>query len=381
MAQQILVLEPDRTEADRLLQTLNKVGSFSVVVVPTLKEACLHLVQAPRDLAFVPVHDGAKIIRSLRAIQPDLRLILLASTPDAEIPVTYSGRIQGVLMKAAVEVELAAIVQEALAQPFFVRDASTFKAVTTQSVDTAVLVTVLGQAELSYFVQTALLAREQQLLAYWGELNGREAATVALHVGKEWPVKERIDRLQMLHLPGRAGELLLYSHWVQPPYLLTLVALPETPVGELRRQATALAVGLGEALHGRTLFAAPVWKRAAEGKSVHGRVSYAIVWQPQEPLADPLLVALRQALLRLASLNGCVLTHTHIQPDLVHLVVTCPPEREINWVVTLLKSGSAQMLHQGDELFTLWQPGFYAVESSQPLTDEALRLFLGEPSK
>lgn len=377
VAQKILLLEPDRAYAERLLETLNRIGSFSVVVVPTLKEACLHLVQTPHDLAFVPIHDGAKIIRSLRAIQPDLRLILLAPAPDAEIPVTYSGRIQGVLIKSSVEIELAAILREALEQPFFVRGAGDIKTPTdNRLVDTAVLVTVLGQADLSYFVQTAVLAHDQQLLAYWGEFNGREAATIALHVGKEWPHKEPIDRLQLLHLPARAGDLLLYTHVVQPHYLLTLAALPEAPIAELRRQASQLAISLTEALHGRALFAAPVWKLAAQGKSVHGRVSHAIVWQPQDPLADALIVLLRQALLRLASLNGCVLTHTHIQPDLVHVVVTCPPEQDINWLVTLLKDGSAQILGQRYDLQSLWQPGFYAVESAQPLSDEELNLFL-----
>ncbi|HUM72276.1 MAG TPA: hypothetical protein PLK31_25920, partial [Chloroflexota bacterium] len=212
MAQDILILEPDKEFADRLVQALHEVGSFSITVVPTLKEACLHLVQSPKEMAFVPIHEGAKITRSLRAIQPDLRLILITPTADVDIPVTYSGRVQGVLIKPLLAVDLPAMMQEALAQPFYVREVAEDEAPAPgQTLDTAVLVSTLHQAEWGHFVKGAIFAREQKLLAYWGDLNERECATVALHVGKGWSDTASWERLQFLHLPARAGDLLLYT--------------------------------------------------------------------------------------------------------------------------------------------------------------------------
>lgn len=378
MAQDILVLEPDKAFAARLAQMLNQVGSFSVSVVPNVKEACWHLVQSPKELAFVPIHDGAKIIRSLRAIQPNLRLILVTPTADVEIPVTYSGRVQGVLIKSLLEVDLAAILAEALAQPFFVRETFNLDAPPAKStLDTPALITVLHQADLGRFVKTAVLARENKLLAYWGELNEREAATTALHVGKGWQNTPYPDRLQFLHLPARAGDLLLYTHRIVEPYLFTLVASPETPISELRQRVIPLAAHLEEVIAGRTGSPPHVLSHATKGSNLHGRVSYAIVWRPMEPLADALYTPLRQALLRLAGANGCVLNHTHIQQDLVHIVVTCPPGRDTTWIATLFKSGSEQTIQQEYGVVVgLWETGFYAIESTKPLDEAELHLFL-----
>lgn len=378
MAQDILILEPDKEFADRLVQALHEVGSFSISVVPTLKEACLHLVQSPKDLAFVPIAEGGKITRSLRAIQPDLRLILITPTADVDIPVTYSGRVQGVLIKPLLAVDLPAMMQEALAQPFYVRESAEMdESRTGQALDTAVLVSTMHQAEMGHFIKGAIFAREHKLLAYWGDLNERECATVALHVGKSWSDTAYLERLQFLHLPARAGDLLLYTCQTPPHFLLTLVALPETPVGELRRYAASLAARLGDVAGGRAQPTGQSFQFAANGENVHGRVTYAIVWRPLEPMADALKEPLRQALLRLAGANGCVLNHITIQPDLIHILVTCPPGRDANWIAALFKSGSEQTIQQEyGVVVSLWEAGFYATEATRPLSQAELDLFL-----
>lgn len=378
MSQDVLILESDKEFADRLVHALHAVGSFSISVVPTLKEACLHLVQSPKDLAFVPINEGAKITRSLRAIQPDLRLILITPTADVEIPVTYSGRVQGVLIKPLLEVDLPVMLQEALAQPFYVRETAEVDYLHPgKTLDTAVLVSTLHQARLSHFVKAAVFAREHKLLAYWGDLNERECATVALHVGKGWSDTASLERLQFLHLPARAGNLLLYTCQTPPHFLLTLVALPESPVGELRRHAAALAARLGDVAGGHTPPTGQSFRFAVNGENVHGRVTYAIVWRPLEPMADALAEPLRQALLRLAGANGCVLNHITIQPDIIHILVTCPPGRDANWVAALFKSGAEQTIQQEyGVVVSLWETGFYATEATRPLTQAELDLFL-----
>lgn len=378
IAQDILILEPDKTFAGRLVRALNRIGSFSISVVPSVKEACLHLVQGRRDLAFVPVNDGAKIIRSLRAIQPDLRLILVTPTTDVEIPTTYSGRIQGLLIKPLLEVELPVILNEALAQSFFIREREAFtRAQLGNTLDTVALISALHQAEFGHFVKTAVVARDSKLLAYWGELNEREAATIALHVSKGEAKDPATDRLQFLHLPARAGDLLLYTHQIDRHYRLIFIALPETPVSELRKKGRPLTRHLEEIITGRTSPTTHALRQATKEENLHGRVSYAIVWRPREPIADALVAPLRQALLRLASANGCVLNHTHIQQDLIHIVATCPPGCEAAWTAHLFKNGSEQIIQQEyGVVVSLWETGFYATNATKPLKEAELNLFL-----
>ncbi len=376
----ILVLEPDRPFALRLVRALSRMGEYNVSMVPTLKEACLQLVQNDQDLAFVPVEEGAKIIRSLRAVQPDLRVILVTPSGDEEIPVTYSGNVQGVLIKSLVDVELETLVESVARQPM-VQTGRVDMAIPqdlTRSLDTALLIATLQEAHLGRLMQTIVFAQGSELLAYWGELNESEAATVVVHVGEGWGGNSLPSRLQFIHLPARAGDLLLFTHQVTEDYLVTLVALPEAPLTEVRQQARRMAKKLRAVVEGRVLAQTGL---LGNGLGMGKRPSYVIVWRPLELLPGHLQIPLRRAMNRLAVANACVLTHVQVQADLVQLVVTVPPGRDNAWAAYLFKNGSEQTIQQEFEVSgSLWETGFYATESAEPLTEAELSLFLDSSS-
>lgn len=371
----ILVLEPDRAFALRLVRALNRIDAYTVSMVPTLKEACLQLVQTDQDLAFVPVGDGAKIIRSLRAVQPNLRVILVMPSGDEEIPVTYSGNVQGVLIKSLVDVELETLMENVARQPMVQgRQETAVTQDAIRSLDTAMLIATLQEANLGRLLQTVVFARGSKLLAYWGELNEREAATVAIHVGEGWEGNLLPSRLQFIHLPARAGDLLLFTHQIKEDFLVTLVALPEAPLTEVRQQARRMAKKLLAVVEGRTLAQTGL---LGNGFGLGKRPSFVIVWRPLTLLPSQLHIPLRRAISRLAVANACVLTHVQVQADLVQLVVTVPPGRDNAWAAYLFKNGSEQTIQQEYEVSSsLWETGFYAIESSEPLADAELRLFL-----
>jgi len=57
--------------------------------------------------------------------------------------------------------------------------------------------------------------------------------------------------------------------------------------------------------------------------------------------------------------------------------VTCPPGRDSAWAAYLFKNGSEQVLQQQFGVAaTLWDKGFYAVESTDPLATAELNIFL-----
>lgn len=369
----VLILEPDRAFAVRLVRALHQIGPFTVSLISTVKEAVLHLMQQRQDLAFIPVTDGKKIVHLLRTVQPDLRLVLLAPTADFELQQTYAGSIQGVLIKPLMAVELPAVLAEALGQPLVHEEEDA--AADETSIDTAVLLSALNQAKLGRLVQAIVFARRTRTLAYWGEVNEREAAAVAIFVGRGWGSSARSSRMQFMHLPGRAGDMLLYSHRVLDDDFITLVALPETPIGELRAQAARMAASLKKMLLGKTSPLRPLAED--DGDPDDGRSSYAIVWRPVQPLPSSMVIPLRRALERLATANACVLTHVLVRPELVHVVVTVPPGRDSTWAAYLLKSGSEQTIQQQYGVVAhLWETGFYAAEASDPLTEAELNLFL-----
>ncbi|MCB8976375.1 MAG: hypothetical protein H6657_02995 [Ardenticatenaceae bacterium] len=376
----VLVLEPDRPFALRLLRALSRIGNYDISMVPTLKEACLELVQNDQDLAFIPITEGAKIIRSLRAVQPNLRLILVTPSGDDEIPVTYSGNVQGVLIKSLVDVELETLVENVARQPMVPQRRETAVAPNLgHSFDTALLIATLQEARLGRLLQTVVFARGSKLLAYWGELNEREAAAVALHVGNGWVGNSMPSRLQFIHLPARAGDLLLFTHIVADSFLVTIVALPEAPLTEVRQQARRMAKKLTAVVEGRVLAQTGL---LGNGFGAGQRPSFVIVWRPEEPLPTHLHIPLRRAISRLAVANACVLTHVQVQADLIQLVVTVPPGRDASWAAYLFKNGSEQTIHHEFELHGgLWETGFYATESAEPLSDAELGLFLDSSSE
>ncbi len=370
----ILILEPDRAFAVRLVRALGKIGDFNVSVVPSVRDGCLQLMQDNQDVAFIPVSESSKIMRSFRAVQPDIRLILMTPTSEYEVPKTYSGSVQAVMIKSLMDVELPVVLEKALEQPILGNDEPDEEAeLELEVLDTTVMDEALQQIRFSRLVQSVIFARSTKMLSCIGELTEKEAETVGMHVGRDW-YSPNPTRIQFLHLPARKGDLLLYSHQVLENYFLTLVAAPETPIGELRVQASKLVVTLRRIVLGQT---ATLTGRLVAGERVDGRTSYAIVWRPTQPLSSSLIIPLRRALERIANTNACILTHTQVLPELVHVVVNCPPGRDSAWVTYLLKQGSEKKIQEEfGVLANLWDKGYHATESTDPLSENELNLFL-----
>lgn len=376
--QTILILEPDRITAARLVRALKKIGPFTVSVMPSVRDACLHLMTTPQDVAFIPVTEGAKIVRSFRAVQPDLRLILMTPTAEYDVPKTYSGSVQAVLIKPLMDIELPAVLEQALDQPFQAdnrpksRIEQAFAAMNTD-----VLLETLNQVHLGRLVQSVVFAQGPGLLAFRGELSEKEAQSVALHVGSQWD-GSMPSRVQFLHLPVRSGDMMLYTHQVMKHYYLTLVALPETPLNELRAQAAQIVVALKKIVLGQT---APLLSGLGETGVVDGRYCFAVAWRPVQPLPQSMLIPLRRVMDRIAAANACVLTHIDVQPKLVHLVVNCPPGRDSAWAAYLLKNGSEEKIQsQYGVTVQLWETGYYATESTDPLSEKEINILLDRVS-
>ena len=375
MIENILIVEADRIFAKKLTQALKKAGSYSIVTAPNVKEASLLLSRQQRDLAFIPLVEGEEVVRTLRHIQPNLRLVLVMPTANLAVPDAYAGKVQAVLLKSHVNTDLPTILKNAARQPMIIEENGLSQTDELPDLETAVILSVLQQAHLGKLVQTIIFAHKTNLLAHWGELNITQAATVALIAGEKWRAEPNSTIIQFIHLAARAGDLLLYSCAVANTFLLTLVALPETPIRELRQQAKAEAAKLEQVLQGKTLqeTRAETVAAAANGQ----QSSYAIVWRPIRPVPKSLHIPLRRAIERLATANACTISFINMHERLIHLVVTCPPGRDSTWAAYLFKNGSEDTIQREYGVAaSLWDTGFYAVESSVPLSEAELNLFL-----
>lgn len=377
----ILIVEPDEHFATRLFQALVDVGDFSVSSTPTMREACLVIAQEPHDLAFVPVEQGTSLIRSLRSLQRDLRLVAVVPTSGFELPPAFRAVVQGTLIRTRVGSDVKPVLERAFGAKLQPKPPDDLPPVERDDDATGelTLLETLQSVPLEDEVLTALLSQEEDVLAHGGTLNEEQALAIAHRLAETWePVHSA--QIQFIRLPSRASDLLLYTRPVGGRYLLTLAARPNTLVGKLRRQANVIANRVGRMVNGDPAGYAdrsPTIVAGQTGREMGEQTSYAIVWRPREPLSEMLHIPLRRALERIAETNACVLTHLDVDEDLVHVVAACPPGRSSAWAAHLFKKGAeAEIQKQFGMEANLWEKGYHATESSDPLEQKELNLFL-----
>jgi len=377
----ILIVEPDEQFATRLFQALVDVGDFSVSSTPAMREACLVIAQEPHDLAFVPVEQGTSLIRSLRSLQRDLRLVAVVPAADSDLPTAFRPVVQGTLARTRVGSDVKIVLERAFGAKLQPKETVDLPSAVTDNEPAGELTLLesLQSVPLEDEVLTALLSQQAELLAHGGTLNEEQASAIVRHLAETWE-PSHTAQIQFVRLPSRTSDLLIYTCPVGDRHLLTLAARPNTLVGKLRRQANAIAGEVRRLVNGdpsgepdRSATVA----RERRGRDMVEQTSYAIVWRPQEPLNEMLHIPLRRALERIAETNACVLTHLDVDEDLIHVVVACPPGRTSAWAAHLFKQGAEAEIqkHFGMEA-PLWEKGYHATESAEPLEQKELNLFL-----
>lgn len=107
------------------------------------------------------------------------------------------------------------------------------------------------------------------------------------------------------------------------------------------------------------------------------QTTYAIVWRPVEPLPRSLRKFIRESAQRLASNKGLRLHFVGVASDHVHLVVECRAGRTASWVAYLFKKGIEEdITDRYGTSVSLWQKGFLADPSTNPIGGEALLAYL-----
>jgi len=393
----ILVIESDETYAQRLLTLLKITGQYGVSLVKTMREAALLLAQQPHDLALAPMSDGDNLVRSLRAVQANLRIVL--TTPRANIPppTELPADIQGVLLMPLLEVDLLGLVRDALSQE--VKPIATIVEPEGIGVDLPLLEEILKTSSWTEPVQAALLSYQAKRLASWGVLAKPELSALASQVDHDWHNEPRQPQdVQIQFWGGDVGVSNPYVVYTRPTghgLLLSIVAVSQLTITELRLQADAAAEKIAaqlpapapaealadihvaeEAVDTVRAVAETAAKPAGPFITSSGK-TYTTIWRTLSPLPEAVLERLEFIFQEIAEDNGCLIKHKLLRPDLVHLVVACPPGRNSVWLVHLLKQQSeARLAADLEQEAGLWAKGYYATESSSLLSDSEIQLFL-----
>ena len=90
---------------------------------------------------------------------------------------------------------------------------------------------------------------------------------------------------------------------------------------------------------------------------------FTISWRARKRLPEVLHVPLKRALKKIAVTHGCTLSTLKISGERIYLVVSCPPNRDGEWVAELLRDGTERAIQeQFGVSASLWASGY----SSRP---------------
>jgi hypothetical protein len=374
----ILILDPDDHFAAALAKAVRAAGDFSVASTSTVREACLVAAQERCDLAFIPLAENDNAARALRSLQPDLAIYIVTERIGEELPGHYQTLARGVLPRTQMREVMPRLLASvpSLRTPALEDEAGRAGLVdgNERQAEEALQVAVAQEG-----LAAAVLLRRGVTVAVAGEVAGEQVDTIAARVGETWHA-QNTAQIQFIRLATRTADLLLFTRVVRDDLLLTLVAEPQHDVSALRELAASVVQQVGGSRGSVREGADPalVVTTADAAHEVESGVSYALVWQPRRRLPETLHAPLRRALERVAGENGCQLTHVEVTPELIHVVVACRDVRTSAAVARLFKHGSeAAIQAQFGIPAQMWEAGYYATETSEPLRPAELALFLG----
>lgn len=388
----ILLLDPDESQRHETASIFKRAGISYLSPAANWRQACLLLGQQPYDLALIgEAAASADLVRALRLIQVDLRVVLLTAN-DQEANLPSPTNIQGRLSYHELQSAAATLLAEAQQQ-------RVLPAAAPQTIVPPLPMSqmrdILKQGITDEAIENSLIALDTGLVVSRGALSERLAAAVAVIVRHCWTDPGFPVQMQFLHLPSLSGDHIVYSQRVhaedrkRPDLLLILLARPSTSMKLLRNQAekvaqqlhtasaAAMPSDLSHAIPPQTDEEAVANDMDADDAITQVSRTYAIAWHPVAPLPAVLHIPLRRVLERLADTGHCDLHYLNIATNLVHMVAACPPGGNSIWLAQHFKNGSeTEIQKQFGVNARLWARGYFARESNTPLSAAEINLFL-----
>jgi REP element-mobilizing transposase RayT/DNA-binding response OmpR family regulator len=262
----LLVVTTQASFGELIRQGLSDTGSFRVHVVKGKSDAILTAEKENCTLALMDMDLGENAIldiaRSLRSVNPDLNLVILA---DEDLPPTMDSIRPWVLLRKPFYlpdfVQLMRAVPDTpdqLLKSLEVRANLEMKKEQEEQEmpdipwlhDVSKAAQHLTRLTLESSAQAALITREKELWAYAGQLSQNAANELASTVSRHWDRQKGSDLLRFVRLESTKAEHMLYATSMTHDVILALVFDAETPFSTIRSQANSLAQSLAVAKTG-----------------------------------------------------------------------------------------------------------------------------------
>jgi len=267
----LLVVTTQASFGELIRQSLSDTGSFHIHMAKGKADAILTVEKENCTLALLDMELGESALleigRSLRSMNPDLDLVILA---DEELPPTMDAIRPWVLlrkpfhlpdfiqlMRAVPDIPdqlLDALKEDVKAESKEEKKYSTQEDQEMPDIpwlhDVSKAAQHLTRLTLESSAQAALITQDKELWAYAGQLSQNAANELAQTVSRHWDGQKGNDLLRFVRLESTKAEHMLYATSMTTNVILALVFDAETPFSTIRNQANALAQSLAVAKTG-----------------------------------------------------------------------------------------------------------------------------------
>ncbi len=247
----------------------------------------------------------------------------------------------------------------------------------------------LTDASLELTAEAVLLTRNQQIIAYSGEMPEEEFNDLRDLIADDWDAQPGGGRIRFLTAPGSGIDYMLYSRRTEDDLTLSLIFAGTMPLRDIRRQGQRLINALlsvpdvseatvtSKPVSDKTLVAPP-----SDGEDVAMRTPYACVWLLHDPnayldaaasqaITTGLSIQLREQQWRIHALQ--------VREDHVYLLAEVPGDEPAYQVIRDLKRRSAEIAHAQNPAYSpddLWADGYLVVTPGRDLDVEEIQQFI-----
>ena len=271
MKADLLVVTTQASLGELISQSLSDTGSFHIHMAKGKADAVLEVEKGNCTLALLDMELGERALleigRSLRSMNPDLDLVILANEdlPPAmddirpwvllRKPFYLPDFIQLLRAVPIIPDQLLDSVEENVkAESKEEKKSSKQEAQEMPDIpwlhDVSKAAQHLTRLTLESSAQAALITREKELWAYAGQLSQNAANELASTVSRHWDGQKGNDLLRFVRLESTKAEHMLYATSMTTNVILALVFDAETPFSTIRNQANDLAQSLAVAKTG-----------------------------------------------------------------------------------------------------------------------------------
>jgi hypothetical protein len=376
MENQVLILEPDPDLAARLEAALKLQGQYLPQRADSLRAACRMLAEQKYGLAIIPAEEASRRAQSMRALQPDLPIVLTISKEGKDSHAADLQKFQGHLTLDNLENELPAILIQARWQKDQQIAQSGDSWLGEEPFTRKRLRDLCRSIQLDGRVQQVILSKGQDFVACGWIDDEDRAREVVKWVGETWDGSLRSSQIQFYQIGQEETASLLYTRLVGS-YLLTLVARHDAPLPVIRSQSDRLVAELtGKPVDLRST--SNIEDRIKDTATLikeGPRITYVLVIWPIESLPGSLQKFITNTIEEIARDADCDLKKLLVQEDRLQLLVELPPGRPSSWFAKLVKDGVKKRIQsQFGVSLELWASGFYASQSDRPLSETELSL-------